>query len=99
MKTTVIVKHLIAGMACAFITLSGHAQNVLIDPGFENQTPAATGGWFTFGGVFTTAYARTGHSSMFVGVFEGVTGAFEQAPAAPGSKWQLTGYGMTPVQL
>lgn len=36
---------------------------------------------------------------MFDSAYYGVTGTYEQFPAAPGSKWQLTGYGLTPAPL
>jgi hypothetical protein len=29
----------------------------------------------------------------------GVAGTFEQFPAAPGSRWRMTGYGLSPVQV
>lgn len=70
------------------------AGNVLVDPGFELQTPAASGGWISFGGVSSTAYPRTGQWSQFVSAFNNVTGSFEQFPAAPGSQWRLAGYGL-----
>src|SRR5204863_81986 len=58
-------------------------------------TPATQGGWFSFGGFFSPGYAHTGTMSVFVPTDFGVPGAFQQFPAAPGSKWQLTGYGLT----
>ena len=75
------------------------AGNVLVDPGFELQTPETNGGWIPFGAVFSTAYARTGQWSQFVSAFNGVTGSFEQFPAAPGSQWRLTGNGLAPSPL
>lgn len=83
----------------SFTTLNSHAQNLLIDPGFELQTSPAAGGWISFGGVFSTDFAHTGHWSMLdAGIFN-VPGTFEQFPAAPGSQWRMTGYGLTPFLL
>jgi hypothetical protein len=73
--------------------------NVLKDPSFEKQTPANRGGWMTFGGVFSPEYARSGMWSMLDAAVGGGAGSFEQIPAAPGSRWRLTGYGFTPLPL
>ena len=75
------------------------AGNALTDPSFENQTPVASGGWNAFGGAFSPEYARTGMWSFAVAAYFGVTGSVEQLPAAPGSRWRMTGYGFTPLQL
>ena len=103
LNTKTIAKALgtvVVGFALMFHSLASHGQNLLADPGFEHQTPAADGGWNLFGGAaYSNAYARTGEWSMFVPAFFGVSGTFEQFPAAPGSKWQLTGFGMTPVPI
>ena len=86
---------MILALFAAISTLNLKAGNLLVDPGFENQTPAAQGGWLSFGGFFSLDYAHNGIRSMFVPTDFGVPGAFQQFPAAPGSKWQLTGYGLT----
>jgi hypothetical protein len=75
------------------------AGNVLTDPSFEKQTPADRGGWVTFGGLFSTEYARSGIWSMLNAAAFDVVGSYEQIPAAPGSRWRLTGYGFAPAQL
>lgn len=75
------------------------AGNALTDPSFENQTPVASGGWNTFGGAFSPEYARTGMWSLAAAAYFGVTGSVQQLPAAPGSRWRMTGYGFTPLQL
>ncbi len=88
------------GFLLMFHSLASHGQNLLADPGFEHQTTAADGGWNLFGGAaYSNAYARTGEWSMFLPAFFSVPGTVEQFPAAPGSKWQLTGFGMTPVPI
>jgi hypothetical protein len=94
-----IVGALLVSATFAFSSSNGCAQNVLLDPGFEYQTPPPAGGWISFGGYFSTDYAHTGHWSMFDSADNNVTGTYEQFPAAPGSKWQLTGYGLTPAPL
>ena len=100
MKTNRSIITLSAVAALALIQpINTHAGNMIVDPGFEEQTPVAAGGWFSFGGVFTSDYARSGNSSMLNAAVFGVPGTFEQFPAAPGSKWQMQGYGMTPVPL
>lgn len=73
--------------------------NLLIDSGFEYQTPPASGGWNSFGGLFSSAYAHSGDWSMFDAALDSVPGTYEQFPAAPGSKWDLTGFGLTPGPL
>jgi hypothetical protein len=77
----------------------GTAGNLLKDASFEKQVPVPQGGWTTFGGVFSTEYARSGTWSMLDAATRDVVGSFEQFPAAPGSRWQLTGYGFTPLAL
>jgi|GEM_PF-1735222 len=100
MKTiTKIVGAFLVSATLAFSSLNGYAQNFLVDPGFELQAPPSAGGWFSFGGYFSMDYARTGHWSMFNPAYYSVPGTFEQFPAAPGQKWQMTGYGLTPAPL
>lgn len=100
MKTiSKIVAAILVNAALTFSAVNSHAQNILIDPGFELQTPPSAGGWISFGGFFSTEYAHTGEWSMFdVGYFS-VPGTYEQFPAAPGSQWRMTGYGLTPSPL
>jgi len=96
---TKLTTALIVYATISFATLTAHAQNLLVDPGFELQTPVAAGGWFSFGGVYSTDFARTGTWSMLnAGIFN-VPGTFQQFPAAPGSQWRMTGYGLTPSPL
>jgi hypothetical protein len=86
--------------ALAFITPNLLAQNLLVDPSFENQTPAASGGWSLFNGAaFSTAEARTGTFSMkdSGGGNFSVPGSFETFAASPGQEYDLTGYGLAPT--
>jgi hypothetical protein len=76
------------------------AGNLLIDPGFEMQTAAVQGGWTIFYGEwFLSGLAHSGNWSMAASGGYSVSGCFEQFPAAPGSKWRLTGYGIAPFSL
>lgn len=84
---------------------------LLKDAGFERKLPADQGGWDLFEiSMFSKNHARTGSQSMFNGGFSRVvphqpflignaSGAFQEFPAAPGSRWRLTGYGLTPRKL
>ena len=83
----------------------------LKDASFESQLPSAEGGWTLFDeSAFSSDQARSGSRSMFnAGLsrtvaypphFVGtVSGSFQEFPAKPGSRWQLTGFGMTPRAL
>ncbi len=83
----------------------------LADASFEKQLTPDEGGWILFDeSSFSRKQARTGSQSMlnaglsravpypphFIGT---VSGSYQEFPARPGSRWQLTGYGMTPVAL
>ena len=84
----------------ALLTATVQAQNYLVDPGFELQTPPGSGGWNLFNGAaFSMAYAHSGSWSMADIGHNSVPGSFEEFAATPGSKWQLTGFGMTPAAL
>ena len=75
-----------------------NAQNLLSDPGFESGTfvPSGVGGWGGFNGAaFSTTVHRTGTMSMFDANVNNVPGSFQFLPAAPGSQWDLTGYGLS----
>jgi hypothetical protein len=87
------------------------AHNPLNDPSFENQLSADEGGWGLFEqSLFSDNQARTGSRSMYNGglsktvayhpYFIGsVSGSFQEFPAEPGSRWRLTGYGLTVAKL
>jgi hypothetical protein len=100
MKTiTKIIAALLVTATLTFGAMNSHAQNLLIDPGFELQTPPSAGGWTTFSGFYSTDFAHTGNWSIFDVAFFSVPVTFQQFPAAPGSQWQMTGYGLTPSPL
>jgi len=85
--------------------------NPLRDASFEQQLPPDEGGWTLFDeSAFSSDQARSGSQSMFnAGLsrtvayppfFIGtVSGSFQEFPAEPGSRWQLTGFGMAPIAL
>ena len=78
----------------------GDDENRLNDPSFELRLAPDEGGWIMFGASwFSFDQARSGHQSMFNGADGGGAGSFQEFPAEPGSQWQLTGYGLTPVAL
>ncbi len=84
---------------------------LLKDASFELQTAANEGGWRLFEiSLFSRNYARSGGQSMFNGGFSrtvpfqatfigNASGAYQEFPAAAGSRWRLTGYGLTPATL
>lgn len=106
LSTVVLAGLLVLGPQAA---ADGH--NALKDASFEQQLDAEAGGWRMFGpSRFSDDHAREGASSMFNGgasksvayhpYFVGtVSGSFQEFPAAPGSKWRLTGYGMAATAL
>ncbi|MDJ0710090.1 MAG: hypothetical protein QNJ14_06860 [Woeseiaceae bacterium] len=81
------------------------------DASFEEQLTAAEGGWQLFEiSMYSRNYARSGSQSMFNGGFSrtvpfqatfigNASGAFQEFPAEAGSRWRLTGYGLTPATL
>jgi hypothetical protein len=83
--------------------------NLLKDASFEQRLPADDGGWDLFEiSLYSKNYARSGSQSMFNGGFSrtvayppyfvgNVSGAFQELPAEPGSRWRLTGYGLLPA--
>jgi len=85
--------------------------NPLRDSSFDLQLSPDEGGWILFDeSAISQDQARTGSRSMFnAGLsktvayppyFVGtVSGSYQEFPAKPGSRWQLTGYGMTPIAL
>ena len=102
---------LIALLAWAPATALADGHSPLKDAGFELQLPADEGGWTMFEiSLFSKNYAKSGTQSMFNGGFSrtvpfqaafigNASGAFQEFPAAPGSRWRLTGYGLTPATL
>jgi len=85
--------------------------NPLKDASFELQLVPEHGGWILFEqSLFSLDEARSGRQSMFnAGLsrtvayhpfFVGtVSGSYQEFPAGPGSRWRLTGFGVTPTTL
>lgn len=78
--------------------------NLLADPGFESGTPVASGmgGWGELNGaVFSQTYAHAGLWSLKDPFSSGninVSG-FQIVPAAAGSLFDVSGWGLTPTTL
>jgi hypothetical protein len=109
-KTILFLSSLvIALLFCAPAYADSH--NVLKDASFELDVAPDDGGWNPFETSWVSGdQARTGDRSMFnIGLsrtvpyqpfFIGtVSGSFQALPAAPGSRWQLTGYGLVSATL
>lgn len=86
-------------------------ENPLRDASFELQQSPDQGGWTLFdNSSFSADEARSGDQSMFNWGFSRTvayppyfigtaSGSFQEFPAGPGSRWQLTGFGVTPTVL
>ncbi len=86
-------------------------ENPLRDASFELQQSPDQGGWSLFdNSSFSADEARSGDRSMFNWGFSRTvayppyfigtaSGSFQEFPAGPGSRWQLTGFGVTPTAL
>ena len=100
-----------AFLALAPLSASADDTNLLKDASFEQRLPADEGGWDLFEiSLYSKNYARSGSESMFNGGFSrtvayppyfvgNVSGAFQEFPAEPGSRWRLSGYGLLPAPL
>ena len=98
-----------ASIALAPVVALSEEDALLSDAGFELE--GDEGGWRIFEiGKFSGDHARSGSQSMFNGAFSrtvphppyfvgAVSGSYQELAAEPGSRWRLTGYGMTPTAL
>lgn len=105
------VVSLVALLASAPAISLADEHGPLRDAGFELQLPADEGGWSLFEiSMFSKNYAHSGSQSMFNGGFSrtvpfqagftgNASGAYQEFPAKPGSRWKLTGYALTPTTL
>lgn len=110
-KLTLTIGLLSTMLTAAPLTAFADEHNLLQDPGFELRLAPSDGGWTLFEqSVFSKDQARSGSQSMFSGAFSrtvafppyfvgNVAGSFQELTASPGSRWRLTGYGMTPTGL
>mgnify|MGYP001813588630 CR=1 FL=1 len=114
MNTTtnsLLVTLFIAFLACAPGAARADDGGLLKDASFELKLPKKEGGWDLFEiSLFSKNQARSGSQSMFNGGFSrtvayhpyfigNASGAFQEFPATAGSRWRLTGYGLTPTVL
>ena len=98
-------------LAIAPMAALSDEDSLLRDSGFELELKSDAGGWRIFEvGRFSEKHARTGDRSMFNGAFSRtvsyqpyfigmVSGSYQELAADPGSRWRLTGFGMTPTPL
>ena len=103
----VLIASLVGAPSAALGDDGGH----LKDASFELQTAPDKGGWRLFEiSLFSKNYARSGIHAMFNGGFSrtvpfqaafigNASGAYQEFPAVAGSRWRLTGYGLTPATL
>jgi hypothetical protein len=102
--TTVFCQVCAAVAVFALTSVTGNAQNLLLNPGFETTTDGVTATYWT---NFGTASLVTTNNSLLVvhsGLYSlstssaGVTnvldgsGAYQDVTASPSSNWRLTGY-------
>jgi len=95
---------------CAPRVALAQGDNLLEDASFEDQLPPGEG-WILFDGSrISMDRARTGKRSVYNWGFSrpvpsppfllgSASGSYQEFPAVPGSRWRLTGYGMTPTPL
>jgi hypothetical protein len=88
-----------------------NGDNPLRDASFELQLPPEKGGWILFDeSRFSSREARSGSRSMFNWGFSRnvpappfllgtASGSYQEFPAVAGSRWRLTGHGMTPSKI
>jgi MYXO-CTERM domain-containing protein len=109
-----VLRLLVCGGASALALMlsasSAKAQNLLADPGFENQTaapnpnPTGTPGWGNFGGAnfLTTPLAHSGNWVLDTpdnGGGYNVPGTYQVFAASPGETFTFSGYVYTPKAL
>jgi len=102
---------LLAVFASAPAAANADEHTPLVDSSFELKTPSSDGGWTLFDqSAVSSAHARSGERSMYNAALSQTTtyppyfvgmasGSFQEFPAEAGSRWQLTGYGMSPDKL
>ncbi len=93
------------------VALADDGTNPIKDASFELELAPDKGGWILFkDSMFTSDKARSGSQSMFNWGFSrtvpfppflvgAVSGSYQEFSADPGSRWRLTGFGMTPTVL
>lgn len=111
MTTNKLAASLLVALLATAPALAEAADNMLLNPGFEQRVSPADGGWGMFEiSMYSRNQARSGSWSMFNGGFSrtvayhpyfvgNVSGAFQEVDAEPGSRWRLVGHGLTPRAL
>ncbi len=111
-KKSIPIKALLSALLISTSSVTfASGENMLKDASFEQRLSPDNGGWTLFDySNYSSDEARTGKGSMFNWGFSRtvpvppflrgtVSGSFQEFPASPGSRWRLTGYGMTPIGL
>jgi len=93
-------RYLAAAVAAGSLAVSAGAQNVLLNPGFEDTCTVARG-WTQFGNVYNIDfYFTTGVRAVkMFGPFccpQGYSGFYQDAPASEGQVWEATGMVLNP---
>ena len=101
----------VALLVCAPQASNAQDDALLKDSSFEEQLPADEGGWSLFEeSLFSDDQAHSGTNSMFNAALSrtvayppyfigSVAGSFQELAAEAGSRWRLTGYGLTSAKL
>ena len=110
-NTAIVLASIVVSVFMAVATARADDHVSLRDPSFELGIPADEGGWDLFEiSQFSKNHARSGTQSIFHGGFSRTvphqpffighaSGAFQELPASPGSRWRLTGYGLTSREI
>ena len=111
-KTQVFGRALLSTLLVfAPLAVIANGDNLLKDASFELQLPREQGGWILFNeSRFSSREARSGNQSMLNWAFSRTvpsppflvgtaSGSYQEFPAAPGSRWRLTGFGKTATVL
>lgn len=98
-------------LVCSPRIILANGDNLLRDASFELQLPPEKGGWILFDeSRFSSREARSGSRSMFNWGFSRnlptppfllgtASGSYQEFAAAAGSRWRLTGHGMTATAI
>lgn len=107
-KTLVLCSALFCSLiVTATQSVFASGENILKDAGFEDRLSPEQGGWILFDqSRYSPRQARSGNQTMLNWGFSrtvpsppflqgSVSGSYQEFPTTPGSRWHLTGYGLT----